>query len=207
MAKAVPPPFGVGMVEESGFLSRAWLQWFQDIQNNTAEGVVQLGSGTISSSETITLTTGITSEYDHYRIELLDIIVSQPNDILNVRVSEDAGSTYKSGATDYSWLIEENTGTQATTTDNTATELPMNSSGFANSGQGIIRGNIEFFTPANTVNAKHFRWDLSYKNNSGNLTKTSGTGLYNGTGAIDAIKLYLNTGVLTSGSYKLYGIK
>ena len=207
MAKVVPPPLGVGINEESGFLTRAWLQWFQDLQNNTAEGLVQLADGTFSSSETLTLTNNISAEYGHYRVLLSDLLVSQPGDILNIRVSEDTGSTYKSGASDYSWLIEENTGSVATTTDSANTALTLNNTGLGNTSSSIINGEIDFFTPANTVNAKHFRWEMSYKNNSGVLTKNTGTGLYNGTGAVDAIKLYLNSGVFASGSYKLYGIK
>jgi hypothetical protein len=208
MAKVVPPPIGAGIVEEHGFMSPAWLQWFLDVEQNTAQGLVELSSATISSDETLTLTTGITADYDHYTIKLQDMLLSQPGDVLNVRVSEDEGSTYKSGAADYTWLIEQNlAGTQTSSTDSADSELTINDSGFGNSVDSIINGTVEFFTPANTVNAKFFKWELSYKNNSGDLTMTKGTGLYNGTGAVDAIKLYLNTGKFTSGSYKLFGVK
>lgn len=208
MAKVVPPPIGVGIIEDHGFMSRAWLQWFLDVEQNTAQGIVELAHGTISSNETITLIDSINTEYDHYKIQLQDVLLSQPGDMLNVRVSENTGSTYKSGAADYTWLIEQNeAGTQSSSTDSADSKIMVNSSAFGNSLDSIINGTIEFFTPGNTVNAKFFKWELSYKNNTGSLVMNKGTGLYNNTGAVDAIQLYLNTGKFTSGSYKLFGVK
>lgn len=208
MAKVVPPPIGVGIIEPSGFMSRAWLQWFLEVENNTAKGLCELATATISSDETLPIINNISAEYGHYIVQLQDVKVSQPNDILYVRVSEDTGSTYKSGATDYTYLLEQNAaGTQTSVSSSTASSLVMNSAGLGNTVSSIINGTIEFFTPANTANAKFFKWELAYKNNSGDLTRTTGTGLYNGTGAVDAIKLYLGTGKFSSGSYTLFGVK
>lgn len=207
MARTIQPPLGVGILDTNGYMNRAWVQWFTDVYNNTAEGLVELNSTTLSSVDNHTITSDINADYEHYRVVLSDIKVSQPNDILNIRVSEDTGVTYKNSTADYDWIIESNSGSSAISTDAADSEITLNSEGFSNTTTGHINGVIDFFTPANSSNAKTFRWDLTYENNSGNLTMTRGTGRYLGTGAFDAIKFYLNTGKLSSGKIKIYGIK
>jgi hypothetical protein len=207
MAQLTPPPFGTNINEPSGFMSKGWIQWFQDIQEDTANGLNSVADSTIASDDTMDIVSGISSDYGHYSLVLQDILISQPSDVLNLRVSTDKGSTFESGAADYTWILETNTGTISTTTDSADNKLQLTPSSLNNASDSIINGEIEFFTPAGTSNASHFKWDIQYKNTSGVLTTVKGSGLYNIPAAFDGIRLYLNTGVLTSGSYKLYGIR
>lgn len=207
MATLPPPPLGVSINEETGFMSKGWVQWFQDIKNRSADGHKEVFSATLSSNDTVDITSGITGDYEHYRLVLQDIKVSQPNSTLNLRVSTDTGTTFKSGASDYTWLYEMNTGTSTTTADSDDSELTLTSSNINNTSSSIINGNIEFFTPAGTTNASHFKWELQYKNSGSTFTVVKGGGLYNTAAAFDSIRLYLNQGKFTSGKYKLYGIR
>jgi len=207
MAQLTPPPFGTNINEDSGFMSKGWIQWFQDIQDDAANGRNSVADSTISSNDTLDIVSGISLDYDHYSLVLQDILISQPSDMLSLRVSTDTGSTFESGAEDYTWLIETNTGSTITTTDSADNRIQLTPSSLNNASDSIINGEIEFFTPAGTSNASHFRWDIQYKNTSGVLTRVEGSGIYNISAAFNGVRLYLNTGAFTSGSYKLYGIR
>ena len=208
MADLTPAPHGVAINEaRTGFMNRAWVQWFDDIRTRMSDGHKSLLDVTVSSDTTLDIKTNITSDYEHYKLVLQDILVTQPSDLMNIRVSLDTGSTFESATDDYTRLLETNTGSIAVTNDDLDSELTLNASGLGNTSSSMINGVIEFFTPSNTINGKFFRWNLSYKNDSGTLVLTKGTGLYNGTGAFDALRLYLNAGTFISGKYKLYGVR
>lgn len=208
MPDLTPPPHGVGMISErTGFMSKAWIQWFDDIRTRSFDGHKSLQNTTIDSNTTIDLTKYINKDYNHYKLVLQDVKVSQPTGILYVRTSDDTGTTFNSGATDYTWILESNSGSLTTSSDSEDSKFQLISSGLGNTSSSIMNGVIEFFTPSNTTNGKFFRWDLSYKNNSGSLVLAKGTGIYNGTAAINALRLYLSTGSFSSGSYTLYGVR
>lgn len=202
-----PPPVGTSINENSGFMSKGWVQWFQDVFISYSDGRSSLKSVTLASNETLIINSDITSAYGHYIIELQDVKVSSPGDTLYLRVSSDTGATYKSGASDYTWQLAVNNGSVTTTSDSLDSELHLTTATLDNGSDDILNGRIEFFSPTGSSNASHFKWELQYKNTSGALTTIKGAGLYNTPASFDAIKLYLGAGVFTSGSYKLYGIR
>ena len=70
---------------------------------------------TASSSATLDFTTAITSAYDIYQFEFINIIPATNGALFNMRVSTDGGSTYDAGA-NYGWAswrwLSSGSGTQ-----------------------------------------------------------------------------------------------
>ena len=65
----------------------------------------QISSTAISSDATVDITSGLSSTYDEYRIVFESILPATDGAELRMRVSTDAGSTFKTGASDYSWAF------------------------------------------------------------------------------------------------------
>jgi len=209
MARISTPPHTSPMLNSSGNLDLDWLKWFFEIQENSSEGVAELFNKEISSDSSIGIKNAITADYGEYRLVLEDVSVATDGALLNIRVSEDNGSTYKSGVSDYDWVNTSNDGTSITSTSDAAdSEITLMEDGIENtSADGRVCGHIHFYTPSSTSHKKTFMWDLTYENTSGALCRVHGSGRYLSSNAIDAIQILASSGNLAAGRIKLYGIK
>lgn len=175
---------------------------------------VLIGSPVTISTTSFVFTTGIDSTYDEYEIVIQDLTQTNDNNALMLRVSEDSGSTYKSGASDYEWVLNSilaGTGL-ATGTDAADAQIYCNYNSanhqLGNSTAGSATFTIRFFKPSDTTMNKHF--DIRGRfvaGTSGALVHVDGSGMYKGTtNAINALQ-FLNGGGNMSGTAYLYGIK
>ena len=207
MPNIAPAPHAAGIVHPDLRMDLAWVQWFDDIRTRTSDGHKDLLSGSFSDSSALDVVSDITADYEHYRLVLQNVRCSQAGANLQLRVSNNLGTSYESGAADYTWIIEENNGTVSTTTDAEDTEIHLMSPSSGTGTSNIINGSIELFSLASTDVVKFIRWDISYKNSSNELVLVKGTGIYNTAEAIDALRVSFSSGDITSGQYKLYGIR
>jgi hypothetical protein len=172
-------------------------------------GLVLLATSSASASATIDFTSGINSTYDEYEIHFQNVIPATNNATLNLRVSYD-GATWQSTA-EYTYAFNTVT-TAASSTASGATNgtsmilTPALSNAAADGGAS---GVIHIITPSNTASFKHMLWDITSRASATGFT--SGGGMYtktdSSTSATVGIRFLASSGNLTSGGFKLYGVK
>ena len=176
------------------------------------QGRTLLLTATASASSTIDFTSNIDSTYEQYIFELVNIDVSVDNATIDIRVSTDGGSTFKSGATDYRWVTMEKAGTIAITGSGSGndTEISLSDAyGIDNtSGSSNCSGTVNLYNPASSTYTTNFSSQLTFvEGTSLNSTVSSGAGYYNSSTAVDAIRFQPSSGNFVVGEFKLYGIK
>ena len=172
-----------------------------------------LSTQTASASATISFTTGLDSTYDMYEFHFINVRPASTSNF-NFNLSTDSGSNYNvtKTTTYFQALVGEN-GADATLEYRTAQDLAQSTSFqtlFLDLGNGAdesLAGTLTLFNPSSTTYVKHFIY-TSNGYNGGNYTQnTFVAGYGNTTSAINAIRFQMNSGNLTAGTIKLYGVK
>lgn len=209
MARISRPPFMNTIADSTMCVTRSWLAWFQEVQASSESGQVELAKIQVSTDSSIDIQQEITNKYNEYRLVFEDVSVVTDGALINIRVSEDNGATWKSGAFDYGWVNTSNDGTAITSTgDNTDTELTLMEDGIESTPiRGGVCGHVYFYGPSATTHWKTFMWDLTYQNTAGPQCRVQGSGKYRHGNAINGIRIMASSGNLASGTIKLYGIK
>lgn len=165
--------------------------------------VILLVTQNASTSATIDFTTNITSTYKEYIIECIDVVPDTGGVAFNLRVSENgtvwqAGTNYK-----YTNLGYTSNGAAANSSSSGASGISM----LGTNVTAALNGQIRFYNPAGTALNKHFFSALTAQDNSSFLATTESGGIYIGsTNAIVGIRLFMGTGNILSGTFKLYGV-
>ena len=168
--------------------------------------LVLIESQTAISSASIDFTSGITTAFDNYYFTITNYLPSANSSTLNLLLSNDGGATYlNSGfvaSTRYSNLTD---GAGASTYSTQG----QSSSGFPlivvqdNSGTSVsCNGNLWDVTNGN--NCKHTGNGLFI--NSGSAYGYNSYGI-SASGVVDAIRFIPDSGTITSGTFKLYGVQ
>lgn len=170
---------------------------------------VLLSTAVASSSATIDFT-GLDNTYSLYRIEYTDMMPATNNTDMRIRIGTGATPTYQSGGTDYTYvgrIIISNSVTQ-TIYSATAAQILVNTMQ-TNSGT-YYGGNITIYNPSQTSGhhtIAYERYDRYFVNPNLVTLKTDGLGTYNSTTAVTAVRILMSSGNITSGTFKLFGIK
>lgn len=155
----------------------------------------------------------LTSAFSKYIIEIQNFLPATNGAGLQFQVSNDNGSSYVSsnylgtvfcgGSTD--GLVSY---TASTARINLCGNFNADPNwGASNSAGKGISGNLTIFNPSSSSN-KIIEFSVSYQSVLNYLQKSQGSSICNNsTTAINAIKIYFNTGNIASGSIKLYGVK
>lgn len=177
-------------------------------------GLILIAVATASTSATIDFT-GLSSTYDEYVLTVTNFVPAANNSYPILRVSEDNGSTYKSGASDYGYISSYNTDISATPTgygDSSESGIWINGGNGVSStaSKGGLCCEIRIFSPASTsANKLFYMSGCSVKTAGGeaffNFT-TSGRFVLD-TNAINAVRILSSSGNITSGNFALYGVK
>ena len=85
----------------------------------------------------------------------------------------------------------------------------MSNAGSGNVSGEATHGKVQLFDPSGSGRWRAFLANVSYFTNAvdGRDTNQIGGGLIANTNAIDGIQFYFSSGNITSGTFKLYGIK
>lgn len=182
----------------------------------TKGGRVLLSSQTASNSAFIAFTSGINSTYTRYVIEVTSLIPATDGTDFACQISTDGGSSYKSGASDYVWgmVTSVSSGSALSDNDTADPQIYLNRIGNANEHMGNASGEganstITLFNPAGTSLYQMIEFTTSYIGAGTGVrsVRTNGSGTYTTAGtAVNAIKFYMSSGNITSGTFRLYGI-
>ncbi len=162
---------------------------------------------TASTSASLDFTTCISSTYDDYQLEFVNVKLATDGAVPLVRFSTDGGSTYDSGA-NYNWtgwrFLSSTNGTSGTNADSSIhLVLAVNNSASANYS---INGTLKLFNPGGAL-YKAFRGQfIDVDTGASAITGTDMGGFYNITTAVNAFQFLANSGNVASGTVRCYGI-
>ena len=166
---------------------------------------------TASASASLPFTAGITSTYDEYDIEILNLVPVVNGDNLLIQVSTNGGSTYDSGSNYFwdggSWRAASgfaNGGGTDTSIDLSAANGLGVSSTAASSGANF---SLRMVNPlGGTASTQFFgKGFIPFSGSSVRVMIEVG-GQYTPTTAVNAFRVTFSTGNIASGTVRLYGL-
>lgn len=159
---------------------------------------------------------GIGAPYKIYVIEYFGVEAATDDVCLRLRVSTDGGSTWKSGASDYShhsffqevfdgefWKVD----TADSAIDLWGDSVAQGGWGLGNAAGEEASGWIRIHDPANAGRHTSARFAGTHADPSGGTVHSKGAGRYLATTAVDGFQLFLNSGNISAGTFRLYGIR
>lgn len=173
----------------------------------TTPGMVLLSTQTASSSSSIDFTSIDTINYTSFMVVGYNILPSSNAVNLLMRFSN-SGSF---AATNYGHqTIRWTTASSAVSgqSPTVATGIPMNSNGdtLANSGtNNAISFTATCYSLGDITNTKKVTYQSYYLGSA--LIAVVGSGVYQNTAAVDGIRFIMDGGNITSGTFKLYGLR
>jgi hypothetical protein len=169
--------------------------------------LVLLEQHTASSSATLDFTAFISSTYDDYLFQLVNVLPATDSVNLRVRMSTDGGSTYDSGnnyfISYFSWNSAGSafgaTGTPGSPTSSLQTAMVSGNT----AGYGFV-GSFQLFDPGGSNN-KSVQYHVSSQQ-SGIYQVDIGGGAYVNATAVNATRFLMSSGNIASGTIRVYGI-
>jgi len=140
--------------------------------------------------------------YIIYKIVATDIEVATDNSHANIHLSTDAGSSYiTSGYDTMSYRLRSDGSTNLTETGS-AMKLDSLGNVVATEGGDFI---FTIFNPSNTKYTR-YSFEGTHMDGSARAEYSSGGGILETAGDVDAIKCLQSSGNILTGTYKLYGL-
>lgn len=170
--------------------------------------MVWLQRQTASASATLDFTSFISSTYDKYVFEIVNLMPATTNTNLLLRMGTGGGPTYDSG-TNYGWAGFRNSPTGSTHAGNSAsqTSIVLDASGGIKSDVALpFDGTFRLYNPSSTAATKRFLGTCGYVDNAGAIINASVDGIYVVTTAVTAIRFLMSSGNITSGDIDCYGL-
>jgi hypothetical protein len=171
--------------------------------------LVLLDTQTASNSSSLEFTTALDGTYDHYILELTDVVMAADNRNLFVQVTQDGGSSWKTGAADYKWTATGSGTGGFTNSDMSDSEAQVSGVFFGNVSGESVNAKLDIFSPDNGSLKKHIQFEISgFDYASGDIIRQAGVGAYIGNNnAIDGLRIIPSAGNITSGVGRLYGVR
>ncbi len=177
-----------------------------------------LDTQTASNSTALAFTSDITSSYDLYFFQYVDIkLISASQDLL-AQYSNNNGSTYLNSGNNYGNVILGGATLLTSSTAISFAQINGNglylTGGAADCGNGtnsVINGSSYLYNPNSTTGEKLMKNSIGYINGTGQVYKDT-VGIYGVNGAtgytaVNAIKFLATSGNISSGKILMYGIK
>ena len=175
--------------------------------------MVLLQEQTMSSSATISFTSGIDSTYKEYVFRYNKVSSSVDGGMITINGSIDAGSNYNVAKTTTFFAAQHNEADDDTdlgynTSKDVAqdTEEAIISYGTGNAADEIVDGYLHLYNPASTTFVKHFIGNANTKHQSDYSIQSLVAGYFNTTSAVNAIQFKMDQGNMDTGTIKLYGV-
>lgn len=165
-------------------------------------------SVTVASNDTTIDFTGLESGFD-YELTIDDYVPVIATDVL-LRTSTDGGSTYDSGATDYSYVnrhLQDDASSQSTvSTGDTSLRLNTGDGSAGPDANEKYNAKIYIYNPAN-IAFTYFQWEVTSRANNTLLTRAWGGGIRESAADVDAFQILTNSGNIASGNFILRKFK
>jgi len=176
--------------------------------------LVLISTQTASSSATISFTTGLDSTYDEYIFKFINIKPATDEVKLKFNLSTDAGSNYnvtktsamffaghtEADATGFGY--DETTDLAQSTSDDFLTAGTV-----GNDADESCSGTLQLFNPSSTTYVKHYISSVTIYGSNPQSQISYHAGYGNTTSAVNAIIFRFESGNISDGIFKLYGVK
>jgi hypothetical protein len=204
-------------VSDSGNTKRDTVQGILDLVPASSSALTLLGTASASASATIDFINGqsgivFDSTYSHYILDIIDLVPATDATNLYLRTTTNA-STFDSGASDYytGGPGIEVDASLAVTADGLNGGTAMIINGYPNGTCGSAAGEnfnarIDIWKPSGT-NYTVFGFHSSFVTANGNIYSQSGAAMRKSAADIDGVRVLMSSGNITSGLFKLYGVK
>lgn len=175
--------------------------------SDITSGLVLISTATASNSATVDFT-GLSSTYDEYLIELLNVIPATDGQVIYMRTSTNGGSSYDAGASDYKYAIQAHTSANAAANDGgTGTEIRLTNNGLGSDVNEVGASfSIRVIRPS-VAQYCQIHWVGGYVTDAGLIVTAQGTAQRQSAADVDAIRFLIGSGNIESGEFKLYGLR
>jgi len=177
-----------------------------------AQPLVLIDKQTAASSASLDFTSGMIGRFNRY-LFAIDIIPTNDDVGMYIRVSVTGGATWVSTGSLYKWSARLRTGgTNEDKNDDAADQIePIPASLGANAAIGNLanegaRFDLEVRNAENTDRYTEFIMQPIWISALGNIGSGLTQGLYVSTDTVDAIQFLMEAGSISTGTIKMYGI-
>lgn len=173
--------------------------------------LVLLSSVTVSSGDaSVEFTNLDTSTYKRFIVTAHNVKSATDNVNLRLQSSTDNGSSYKTGASDYSYMhsgIRVGGSIQYVGDNDNDNITLFHSETKQGTGTGEESSWVVEFTNLDSDTGKNIFYKASLRNPATNFAKVSGTAQFKHTGSVNAFKFFWSSGNWGQGNLSLYGVK
>jgi len=160
------------------------------------KGITSIANTAITATTNIDFTGFASSTYDNYEVWISNSRPGTDNVILEMETSTDGGSTFETGASDYTWAVGRNLedGTAADDGDLDDSEIQL--SGGQGVGSASAEGasfRISVFRPQG-VQPNYFAWSGGLRNLSSELRAVTGAGIRQASADVDGLRFHWASG-------------
>ena len=174
-----------------------------------------LATFTASNSATIDIVlTKWLQLYDRFEIDFDQVLAATDNAELWLRTSTDGGATYAASASSYQWRfdrVRNNVGDSNSSGGDIRINLISNdvTTGLSNVAGETAEGTVKIYSPAVATAPRKITWELiNYPANAGSAFNfVHGVGIRDTNADVDAIRFLLSSGNITSGDFRLFGVR
>lgn len=200
-----------GDVGDSDNLKRCTVQGILDLAGGGG-GLELLATATASASAAIDFTSGIDGTYDEYIISILGLKPQTDATALWMRTSTNGGSSFDSGSGEYGWGYNSVHGAGADSAYDSGTsgdtKIQLSESKISSASGDTMNGIVRVFRPSITdktvIGFQTFHVDAD---DGSAIYHSSGMGMRISAADVDAIRFFMSSGNISSGEFKLYGVK
>ena len=175
--------------------------------------LVKIASSTASSSSSLSITSGIDSNYKEYIFVFNNLHLSNDGAQPGINFSIDSGSNYNVAKTSSNFSAAHNEADSSTLLGYNGswdlaqgTGLQYLTAGTGNANDESASGYLHLFDPSNTTFVKHFIAQFNSYVNDSSIQHLFIGGYANTTSAIDAVQFGVSAGTIDSGTITMYGV-
>lgn len=183
--------------------------WFSSLWRRVDNlGPVLLDRQVITSAKS-ELDFKLSGNYDSYQIKFHSLIPGTDAQGLNMRMSTDNGATFDAGASAYRWTTWTFTDTPTTghLSDQADSEMTLTSTAVLGNATGEnANGVITIWNPFSS-SYKVVGAEVWFKDSGARAVQNHAAATYESTSIVNAVRLFITSGNIASGIFKLYGVR
>ncbi|KRB73438.1 hypothetical protein [Noviherbaspirillum sp. Root189] len=174
-----------------------------------AAGLTCLATATVSSAvATVDFTQYIDSTYDEYIVEFFNVVPDTVGATFRLLASTNGGASFMTDGYGSGTMWCQPGGTPSGNSGGTASILIGAANGASTTvSHGGYAGTVKLFNLANTAASKLLTTQATQMMSATNTYVTAGSGSIQTNSAINAIRFAFNTGLISAGTFKLYGVR
>lgn len=203
-----PPPNSAPITDKA--VTPVWGKFFTLLIEslNMSDRVISDTIVTVGQSN-VSIVSGLTSNFGHYRLDIINMTLSDSNPTLSLTATQDGGIIYL-GGTNYNYGLQSIQYSNPIIVDsdggNGTSSVPMMLAATSNGATNIINGHIDIYDPSDTSVPTVLTWDLSYSDSSNYLVRITGNAQMSSVGLINGIKLTPSAGNVSGGRFIFRGV-